>query len=324
MPSKFLNINTDNTLGGSSASDTAVPSQKAVKEYVDNNTAPAGSYVTTNTTQTITGQKTFLRTESQFQDSVARFVSTYNSSSAGWRGRVIIGAKDYTFLIGTYNSMAAIGGHKFSDSSTESGAEWSDIYFQPDGNKAVYFGGYSWRQNSGWFKVQNSGSNTGGTVQVNIGSISSANWKNVAYKGENISDFNNDSGFITGISYSMVTTALGFTPYDASNPSGYQANVIETVKVNGTALTPSNKEVDITIPTVNNSTITIKQGGTTKGSFTTNQASGSTIELDAGGSVTPTDVITAMQSITGYDSTKKQILINDQGTFKWIEAGYIE
>ena len=34
---KFLNISTDNTLGGSSASDETVSSQKAVKEYVDNN-----------------------------------------------------------------------------------------------------------------------------------------------------------------------------------------------------------------------------------------------------------------------------------------------
>ena len=148
------------------------------------------SYVTKATTQTITGQKTFQRTESQFQDSVARFVSTYNSSSAGWRGRVIIGAKDYTFLIGTYNSMAALCGHKFTNSATEEGAAWSDIYFSPDGDKAIYFGGNSWRQNSGWFKVQNNASNTGGTVQVNIGSASSTNWKDVAYKGENVSDFN--------------------------------------------------------------------------------------------------------------------------------------
>jgi hypothetical protein len=37
------------------------------------------------------------------------------------------------------------------------------------------------------------------------------------------------------------------------------------------------------IPTVNNPTITIKQGGTTKGSFTLNQSTASTIELDSGG-----------------------------------------
>lgn len=39
----------------------------------------------------------------------------------------------------------------------------------------------------------------------------------------------------------------------------------------------------ITIPTVNNPTITITQGGVTKGSFTLNQSTGDTIALDAGG-----------------------------------------
>lgn len=43
------------------------------------------------------------------------------------------------------------------------------------------------------------------------------------------------------------------------------------------------KYVDDSIPTVNNPTITITQGGVTKGSFTLNQASGDTIALDAGG-----------------------------------------
>ena len=37
----------------------------------------------------------------------------------------------------------------------------------------------------------------------------------------NISGFNNDSNFITGITSSMVTTALGYTPYNNTNPSGY-------------------------------------------------------------------------------------------------------
>lgn len=71
----------------------------------------------------------------------------------------------------------------------------------------------------------------------------------VATSGKS-SDLNNDAGFISGITSSDVTTALGFTPYNATNPSGYQANVIETVKVNNTALTPSSKAVNITVPTV--------------------------------------------------------------------------
>ena len=33
--SKFLNISTDNTLGGNSAANDVVPSQKAIKEYVE-------------------------------------------------------------------------------------------------------------------------------------------------------------------------------------------------------------------------------------------------------------------------------------------------
>lgn len=41
--------------------------------------------------------------------------------------------------------------------------------------------------------------------------------------------------------------------------------------------------VDGAMPTVNDATITITQGGVTKGSFTLNQASGDTIALDAGG-----------------------------------------
>lgn len=183
----------------------------ATEQWVQNQgyltSSSLSNYVTTNTNQTITGQKTFLRTESQFQDSIARFVSTYNSSNAGWRGRVIIGAKDYTFLIGTYNGMAAIGGHKFSDSATESNADWSDIYFQPDGNKSIYMGGWDWTGGSGWFRVQNSGGNTGGKAQVNQGTIKNTDWKDVAYKGENISDFNNDAGYGTGTVKSVNSTS---------------------------------------------------------------------------------------------------------------------
>ena len=101
----------------------------------------------------------------------------------------------------------------------------------------------------------------------------------------------------TGSVYGVIseTIALGETSstayrgdrgkiaYDHSQsahaPSNAQANVIETIKVNGTALTPNSKAVDITVPTVGNGTITIKQGGTSKGTFTTNQNGNTTIEL---------------------------------------------
>lgn len=39
--------------------------------------------------------------------------------------------------------------------------------------------------------------------------------------GDNISELVNDSGYITGITSSDVTTALGYTPYNSTNPNGY-------------------------------------------------------------------------------------------------------
>lgn len=37
----------------------------------------------------------------------------------------------------------------------------------------------------------------------------------------NVSSFTNDSGYITGITSGMVTSALGYTPYNSTNPNGY-------------------------------------------------------------------------------------------------------
>lgn len=49
------------------------------------------------------------------------------------------------------------------------------------------------------------------------------------------SDLTNDDGFITGITSSDVTTALGFTPYNSTNPNGYTSNTgtITGIKMNG-------------------------------------------------------------------------------------------
>lgn len=39
--------------------------------------------------------------------------------------------------------------------------------------------------------------------------------------GDDISELNNDAGYLTGITSAMVTTALGYTPYNSTNPAGY-------------------------------------------------------------------------------------------------------
>ena len=65
-----------------------------------------------------------------------------------------------------------------------------------------------------------------------------------------VSAFNNDAGYITGINSTDVTNALGFTPYNATNPSGYvnasgAADAAPVQSVNGQTGT-----VTLTIPTV--------------------------------------------------------------------------
>ena len=58
----------------------------------------------------------------------------------------------------------------------------------------------------------------------------------------NLSDLENDVGYITEIDSADVTTALGFTPYNATNPSSFisAADIpVTDVKVNGTTILSS-------------------------------------------------------------------------------------
>lgn len=62
--------------------------------------------------------------------------------------------------------------------------------------------------------------------------------------------------------------------------SGAQVNVIETVKVNGAALTPVEKAVDITVPAAaNDGTLTVKQNNVQVGTFSANQAGDTIINV---------------------------------------------
>lgn len=177
------------------------------------------NYVTTNTTQTISGEKTF-------------------------SGKL-------NYCAGMTYILAGNGGTKLG--------YWS---YDIDGQSNITLQTMTASTRNINFKTNN-----GGKVTYNGSEI--------AKKSDiptNVSSFTNDSGYITGINSSDVTTALGYTPVDPSS----LATVATTGAYSDLSGTP-------TIPTVNNPTITITQGGVTKGSFTLNQSSGDTIALDAGG-----------------------------------------
>jgi hypothetical protein len=120
-------------------------------------------------------------------------------------------------------------------------------------------------------------------------------------------NFINETGYITGIDSSDVTTALGYTPYNSSNPNGYTSNVGTVTSVNN--VQPVNGNVTLSIPSVGNGTVTFTQGGVTKGSITMNQSGNATIDFDAsstGGiqnTATGTDSLTILGTPATYGNS---------------------
>jgi len=70
------------------------------------------------------------------------------------------------------------------------------------------------------------------------GTANAVAWTNVSSRPTALSQFTNDlgnyGGWITGINSGNVTTALGFTPYNATNPSGY---ITSSASISGNAAT---------------------------------------------------------------------------------------
>ena len=88
-----------------------------------------------------------------------------------WVGRTMFGAKNLTFLMGTYGGIAGLGAHSWTDAAAGTGAAWAAIHIQPDGGAgaATYIGqnGAGWTANTGTLAVKGSGSINGGSVEVN-------------------------------------------------------------------------------------------------------------------------------------------------------------
>lgn len=106
-----------------------------------------------------------------------------------------------------------------------------------------------------------------GTISVNTNGTSA----DVAVTGLGSAAYTSSSDYATSAQGALAATAV-------------QPGDLATVATSGSYTDLSGTP---TIPTVNDATITITQGGVTKGSFTLNQASGDTIALDAGGSGLP-------------------------------------
>lgn len=101
-----------------------------------------------------------------------------------------------------------------------------------------------------------------------------------------VSDLTNDSGFITGITSTDVTTALGYTPYNSSNPNGYTSNA-------GT----------VTSITINTSGTGLSGGSST--AITTSGSRTITLKSSANGNASSTDYPVVLRNATGSIQTEK-------------------
>lgn len=95
-----------------------------------------------------------------------------------------------------------------------------------------------------------------------------------------------------------------FTNVDSGNISNYLPDMNDYYTSAQTDLLLSEKANISDLPTVGNGTITFTQGGTTKGTITTNQSGDTTIALDAGGGASYT-------AGNGIDITNDEISVDD-------------
>ena len=119
-----------------------------------------------------------------------------------------------------------------------------------------------------------------------------------------------NEGNIISLQSGKADKSTTYTKTEVNNALAGKANTVHTHTVsqitNAGALASQNTvdyQTQVTnkpiIPTVGNGTITLTQGGVTKGTFTTNQSGNSTINLDAGG----TSSFTAGNAINISDNT---------------------
>lgn len=132
-------------------------------------------------------------------------------------------------------------------STAPSNPKAGQIYFNTADSTEYIYNGTAWVDALSQGKIYTEG--TGIDITDTVISVDTSVIAQQSDIPTNNNQLTNGAGYITGITSSNVTTALGYTPYNASNPSGYQANVIESIKVNGTAQTITSKAVDITVPT---------------------------------------------------------------------------
>ena len=215
--------------------------------YSDVGAQQAGNYVTTNTVQTITEAKTFTKAVhfTGTGDTNAVFLTENTRFDIEGTTRTILGMGSAQFYINhssyalllrgknarpSYNSatsylalLSDLDGYVPNTRTVNGKALSSDISLTASDVGALPDSTVIPTVNDATLTIQKNGTDVA-TFTANSSTNQTAN----ITVPTDTSDLTNGAGFITGITSGDVTTALGYTPYNSTNPNGYQENVIET------------------------------------------------------------------------------------------------
>lgn len=123
----------------------------------------------------------------------------HDGTSTAWRGRLgsFNSSADKASFLGNYTGRPGVFGHNNALSA------WAELYVNTLG---IYGQGDVYLS---WFTyVKGNGNDTNYSIW-HAGNLT------------NLNQLSNGPGYITGITSANVTNALGYTPYNSSNPSGY-------------------------------------------------------------------------------------------------------
>ena len=269
MTSKFLNISTDTTLGGSSASDNTVASQKAVKSYVDNQYIPYGE-------STSAGDAT------QKEVTISEVTELNNGQIIIVKPTITSTVANSTIKLNNFTAYPMLYGTAAITTSTDS-IVWAAGYpswFRFDGSHWVFLG-HGIETTYGTMSVSEGTTGTKTTART-----VRADYLKQIIQGTKL------TGLSTSTNSAVAetdTVLVGIGKLQAQ-VNGKQATItssnklsaslvsgLATVATSGSYNDLSNKP---TIPTVYDATLTIQKNGSNVATFTANASSNVTANIE--------------------------------------------
>ena len=275
-------LDIDSTLGGDNASDYVIPSQKAIKSYVDNSTGSTVDQVYDPTSQVAQSGIAIAGANFLTSSDLANYVTTDTAQNITGV-KTFVGQKMIAFKQST--SSNKLGFTLYNNNNVEKGY----LEFNPtntiDGAPLMTLGNYA--------------TSTTAITHVGFRKYSSVSGASGAYNLLAPLISNAKTPFNLTTTYTNFYLPLGFT--------------------DGTTMvtTANTGVVDLSslLPTIGNGTITINQDNVQKGTFTVNQTGNTIINLDGGSGGSST--LAGLSDVELTSLSNGQSLVYNSTSSKW-------